>query len=113
MKQYPALTIISWIYRLFAVLVVAVSILAGIADQTAGGLVAATLVGLLMGLTVYAVGELIALVIQIAADTKVSSEVLIRLYADRQRKEQPKTLTRPELGRSPNHLTPVRTNKGK
>ena len=82
MKTFPGLRIVSMVYRLLAVLIGIVSILACIGMDTLSESLAMLLAGGFSALMTYAVGEAILLFLDWHQQQALSTEAQIRLYQE-------------------------------
>jgi hypothetical protein len=76
MKKYIALQMLSSLYRVIAILIICASTLAAIMS----GEISYMILGGFGALTIYAAGELVQLLIDIAKSTSLHSEIAIRQY---------------------------------
>lgn len=102
MKNYPALKLVSGIYRFCAILAGAAFIFVSAVSGNMVLIIFGTILGVVIGATLFAIGELILLFIRIEHNTEKTSTnaertniALLKIYrGERQQAEPKKPLTR-------------------
>jgi hypothetical protein len=92
MKTFPALVVISSIYRLLAILLAIATVLAALGAGYFMGAITVLISGGITALVLYGIGEGILLLIDMHRQQCASTEALIRLYQNSQPKPQIKPL---------------------
>ena len=91
MKKYPALTFVSGVYRFCGILAGASYILICVVSGDTALMVFGSILGVVVGASLYAMGELIQLLIQMRKDAYTSSLALTWMYQQQKaRQESPK-----------------------
>jgi len=94
MNRYPALKTIGSLTKFLAVLIgAAIAVFGGIGGAIDGNAIVAMLsllVGLLVGLSFYAAGEFIALMVAIAEDIRLSTNAQVKTYMKREQRAKGK-----------------------